>query len=65
MHESNKDVSQHEKNEVLDEIYRMMDIDRDHRISREEWMNFIREGGTLPDFGFGELARLCDNSVGS
>lgn len=56
-----KDVTQKEKDEVVHEILRMMDKDNDKKVSKDEWMDFIKGGGTLPDFGYGKSLGLRSN----
>lgn len=53
MDESNKDVSQERKDEIVREVLRLADQDQDGVISREEFLYMIRFGKTLPDFGTG------------
>lgn len=53
MDESNKHVSQERKDEITKKIMSLIDKSGDGRITREEWVEFLGSGGTLPDFGHG------------
>ena len=53
MDESNKDVPQNRKDEIVREVLNMADRDRDGAVSREEFVRMVASGGTLPDFGTG------------
>lgn len=53
MDDSNKDVTQKRKDEILDVLLGLLDTDGDFSVSREEWVDFIRAGKTLPDLGTG------------
>lgn len=54
MDESNKHVTDERKKEIVDEILRLVDNNKDGVINRDEFEVFIsQEGGTLPDFGTG------------
>lgn len=51
---SAKDVTQEKKDEVVKEIFKLMDKNRNGIIERFEFTKFtVEEGGTLPDFGLG------------
>lgn len=51
--ESNKDISQKRKEDILDTLLNLMDKNRDFAVSKAEWLDFIKEGKTLPDLGTG------------
>lgn len=56
--ETAKDVPQEKKTEITNEILRLMDINGNNIIEREEFMYFTsndggKEKGVLPDFGTG------------
>ncbi|KAK4122780.1 putative calcium ion binding protein [Parathielavia appendiculata] len=54
MDESNKNVAEGRKDEIVREIQTLLDRDNDGRISRDEFVHFIDvEGRTLPDMGTG------------
>ncbi|KAI9679492.1 MAG: hypothetical protein M1817_005514 [Caeruleum heppii] len=51
--EENKDVLPERRNEVVREIMRLLDSNGDGKVEREEWMQFNKNGGKLPDLGLG------------
>ncbi len=51
--ESQKDTPKEKRDEVVNEIMKLMDKDHDGQITHEEWMQFNKDGGKLPDFGVG------------
>lgn len=54
MDESNKHVTDARRQEITDEILRLMDNNKDGVVNRDEFDVFINhEHGTLPDFGTG------------
>ncbi|KAJ4414560.1 hypothetical protein N0V82_007855 [Gnomoniopsis sp. IMI 355080] len=54
MDESNKHVTDERKTEIVNEVLRLIDNNKDGVINRDEFDVFINhEGGTLPDFGTG------------
>ena len=53
MDESNKDVPQRRRDEILSELLKLLDTDGDGVVSRDEWMAFMKSGGRLPDLGTG------------
>lgn len=54
MDESNKHVTDARRQEVVDEVLRLADNNKDGVVSRDEFDVFINhEHGTLPDFGTG------------
>ncbi|KAH6851156.1 putative calcium ion binding protein [Chaetomium sp. MPI-CAGE-AT-0009] len=54
MDESNKDVPEARRAQIVQEIMRLIDANRDGRISRDEFVRFIETNGkTLPDMGTG------------
>lgn len=50
---SNKDLPGSKRIEVTSKMTDLMDKDGNGRISRLEWLDFVRNGGVLPDFGTG------------
>lgn len=50
---SAKDVSQDKKDEILREIFKLIDHNGDSIIDRDEWMMFCSQEKKLPDFGLG------------
>jgi hypothetical protein len=51
---SAKDVAQEKKEDLLKEIFKLMDRNENQVIERNEFIVFtVGEGGTLPDFGLG------------
>lgn len=54
MDESNKHVTEARKTEIVNEVLRLIDNNKDGVINRDEFEVFINhESGTLPDFGTG------------
>lgn len=53
MDESNKNVPQSRRDEIVQQVLDLMDIDRDGQISREEWRRYMQGDNTLPDMGTG------------
>ncbi|KAL1865171.1 hypothetical protein Daus18300_007297 [Diaporthe australafricana] len=51
--ESNKHVTEDRKKEIVREVLRLADSNKDGLISKDEFEIFMIEGGTLPDFGTG------------
>jgi hypothetical protein len=50
---SNKDLPQSKRDEVLNTVLGLMDKNGNGEVERDEWFQFIKEGGSLPDFGTG------------
>lgn len=50
---SAKDVSQDKKDQIIDEVMRLMDTNGNGFIEKREWDTFARSGKELPDFGLG------------
>ena len=50
---SAKDVPQYKKDEIISEIMRLMDTNRNRLIEKEEFMTYSKAGKQLPDFGLG------------
>ncbi|KFA78432.1 hypothetical protein S40288_06414 [Stachybotrys chartarum IBT 40288] len=53
MDESNQHIKPAEKDRIAKELLELMDTDGDSAVSKDEWMNFIKRGGELPDKGTG------------
>jgi len=54
MDESNKDVPEERRVQIVQEILALIDANRDGRVSRDEFVRFIEtDGKTLPDMGTG------------
>lgn len=51
--ESNKGMNEKKKDEVRDALLSLLDKDGDSSVSRQEWMDFIKSGKTLPDLNTG------------
>lgn len=52
--ETAKDVPQSKKDEILSEILKLMDTNKNGIVEKSEWTDFAQERkGTLPDFGTG------------
>ncbi|CAM1509955.1 Fc.00g002900.m01.CDS01 [Cosmosporella sp. VM-42] len=51
--ESNKNMPQARKDEILEILMKLLDKNGDSVISRDEWNTFIGEGKTLPDLNTG------------
>jgi len=51
--ESNKGMTEKKKDEVRDVLLGLLDKDGDSSVSRQEWMDFIKSGKTLPDLNTG------------
>ncbi|KAG8160553.1 hypothetical protein KVR01_010089 [Diaporthe batatas] len=51
--ESNKHVTEDRKKEIVREVLRLADNNKDAVISKDEFDIFMLEGGTLPDLGTG------------
>ncbi|ROW17050.1 hypothetical protein VPNG_01278 [Cytospora leucostoma] len=52
-HDSNKDVTEERKQEIVREVLNLADNNKDGVISKDEFEIFLLEGGTLPDVGTG------------
>ena len=50
---SAKDVSQAKKDDLIKEIYRLLDVNGDQIVEHDEFMMFYAHGKVLPDFGLG------------
>lgn len=50
---SAKDVPQSKKDEILSSVHKLMDLNGDKIVDRDEWMVFCHKGLVLPDFGTG------------
>lgn len=50
---SNKDLPQSKRDEVLTEVLKLIDKDGNGLVERDEWLQFIKADGILPDFGTG------------
>jgi hypothetical protein len=50
---SAKGISQEKQDEVVNKVLDLMDTDKDGLVSREEFVDFIGAGKTLPDFDLG------------
>ena len=53
MDESAIGVSEQTRQEVVDKILGLFDIDKSSTVSSEEFMTVSRQGVTMPDFGLG------------
>ncbi|KAH6885803.1 hypothetical protein B0T10DRAFT_84822 [Thelonectria olida] len=53
MDDSNKGMSAARKDEVLNILLHLLDEDNDGEVSRQEFLNFIAQGKTLPDLNTG------------
>lgn len=51
--DSNKNMEQKQKDEVLEILLGLLDSDADFSVSRKEWMDYVGAGKTLPDLGTG------------
>lgn len=51
--ESNKGMADKRKEEVRDILLGLLDKDSDSSVSRQEWVDFIKSGKTLPDLNTG------------
>lgn len=51
--DSNKQVTEDRKKEIVREVLRLADNSKDGVITKDEFEVFMIEGGTLPDFGTG------------
>lgn len=49
--ESMKHITDEKKQEVVREVLKLVDANRNGVIERDEWMKFSEGGGKLPDFG--------------
>ena len=47
----NKDLPRTKRFEILDGVLNLIDSDRNGYISKAEWMDFVKRGGALPDYG--------------
>lgn len=47
-------ITKESKNHVVDSILKMMDTNSDGQISIQEFRDFTKNGGLLPDFGYGQ-----------
>ena len=50
---SAKDVPQDKRDNIVNEIMRLMDTNGNRLIEKEEWLAFTDAGKELPDFGLG------------
>lgn len=53
MDESNKNVPRRRRDEILEQLLKLLDTDGDGAVSRQEWMDFMASGKRLPDMGTG------------
>ncbi|KAH8178310.1 EF hand domain-containing protein [Sarocladium implicatum] len=53
MDESNKNVPQSRRDEIVQQVLDLMDTDRDGQVSRDEWRRYMEGGNTLPDMNTG------------
>lgn len=53
MDESNKNVPQSRREEIVQQVLELIDTDEDGFISRDEWQQYMQGGNTLPDMGTG------------
>ncbi|KAG9256415.1 uncharacterized protein F5Z01DRAFT_509148 [Emericellopsis atlantica] len=53
MDESNKDVPNARRKEIMEALMSLMDTNNDREISGAEWLAFVASGQTLPDMGTG------------
>ncbi|KAL2684820.1 hypothetical protein Neosp_005911 [[Neocosmospora] mangrovei] len=51
--DSNKNMEQKNKDEILEILLGLLDSDADFSVSRKEWMDYVGAGKTLPDLGSG------------
>lgn len=51
--ESNRHINNQQRDEIANKLLRLLDIDDDGSVSREEWREFVSSGGELPDLGTG------------
>ena len=51
--ESNKGITLQRRDEILDELMRLLDQDNDRAVDKSEFLDFIEAGETLPDLGTG------------
>ncbi|KAI9744850.1 MAG: hypothetical protein M1818_001775 [Claussenomyces sp. TS43310] len=51
--ESTKDVPPERRDEVVSTVLKLVDLDGDGTITKDEWMRFNANEDTLPDFGLG------------
>ena len=50
---SAKDVAQEKKDDLIKEIFRLLDVNGDKIVEHDEFMTFYARGQVLPDFGLG------------
>lgn len=50
---SAKDVPQEKKDKIVHDILELLDKNKNGLVEKEEFMEFSRTGGQLPDFGLG------------
>lgn len=53
MDDSNKDMSDDRRTEVITHLMSLLDSDMDNVVTQAEWLAFIEAGQTLPDLGTG------------
>ena len=53
MDESNKNVPESQRKEILDKLLGLLDEDGDGVVTQDEWTKFMSSGQTLPDLGTG------------
>ncbi|KAL6855311.1 hypothetical protein ACO1O0_006452 [Amphichorda felina] len=53
MDESNKNLPRRRRDEILEQLLKLLDTDGDGAVSRQEWMDFMASGKRLPDMGTG------------
>ncbi|KAL6892351.1 hypothetical protein GGI43DRAFT_413820 [Trichoderma evansii] len=53
MDDSNRKVSWERRDDILRQLLDLMDQNRDGVVSRDEWLDYIAQGKTLPDMGTG------------
>jgi hypothetical protein len=50
---SAKDVTQEKKDEIVAEIFKLLDVNGDQIVERDEFEMYYAHGKVLPDFGLG------------
>lgn len=48
-----KDVPKERHDEVATTVLTLIDGNRDGKVTKAEWLDFMANSGTLPDFGLG------------
>jgi hypothetical protein len=56
--ESLKHITEERRGEVVREVMRLCDANRNGVVERDEWMRYSHGGGKLPDFGVHPYPRL-------